>query len=234
MYQSSFLSPTPVQSLTPMIAELIDDVNTLLEQVSPGVDYRIDPDTGVILGKRQKPSLSGEPSYDHAPIGWLAINDQGAVIAAEYFKNESFSSHIHYVRSLYLTKRQERIDNLNSPDTPINLYEKITVACVFEELIVEAFVAELEERGFVVETVSVRNWTKDSSPLASIHCPQPALTMLRGSRDKFVQRWSGLLKGTDFATVTHQPWQQYQPGALNYAPQDLDQQPGNEPNHSQE
>lgn len=198
MYQNNFT--TPVQPLKPIIAELINDANALIKEVSPNGDYSIDPESGAILGKRQKPTLSGEPVYEHSAIGWIGVGVSGAAVAGEYFKSEVFASHIENVRCLQLYNLEERIANLRDPSQQVTLYENLTVACAVEELFVEALIVVLEERGYVVDTLLMCNHWGAPRGRASNWGQQSNYIPLttRMTRKQFIARWVPLLKGTDF------------------------------------
>lgn len=214
MHHTNTIPMTPVMKpVNDIITEVVNEANALIAVVTN--DYNIDAETGVILGKRQKPSLTGKQEFEVGPIGYVAAGDQGVGTAAQYYKTEPFMQRIENIHYLSIQNLEEKIANLKKPTLPITDYQPIVVASVLEGLFLDALAVVLSERGFYVEVNPVPNNLNPAARHREFDAPfgnnwNVRPVPLRNTREQFIEGWTRML-------TAPQSWGYYGNGS-NYTP----------------
>lgn len=208
MYQttSSAYPPVQISKLASIIVDVVNQVNALIKEVTP--DYSIDNETGAITGKRQRPSLTGELSYEQTQIGYLSLGNDPINASASYYRDEPFNTRIEEIFQLSITKLEERKANLDNPEAPVTQYEAITVACLFPGVFIEALAVVLGQQGFLVEYVSTPNLRHSSNRIDGAHfgyATHAAPARVCATREQFISNWSHYLTGTPYKSAFEAP-----------------------------
>lgn len=208
MYQTptSVYPTTHIAKLNDIIVDVVDAANKLIKEVSP--DYSIDNQTGAINGKRQRPSLTGELSYEPSQIGYMSLGFDPVNGSAGYYRDEPFNTRIEEIYQLNITKLEERKANLDDPNVVVTQYEIISLACLFPGMFLDALAVVLSERGFLVEYLSAPNLRNpanrlDGGAYGYGHNNVPA--MIRTNREQFINNWKHYLTGAPYKSAFEAP-----------------------------
>jgi hypothetical protein len=191
------------KKMTDVIVELVRKANELIQSVTP--DYHINDDTGAIIGKRLRPSLSGEQHFEQSQIGYVSLGWDGVNNYGNYYKNEPFAQRIETIEQLHVTRLDERIANLKDPNAQVTGYETVNVASTFSGIFVEALAVALSEAGFLAEMVSVPNMHNPSVEAAVTarvgYQNHMNAISLRMTREQFMDKWTRTLTGSVYRSA---------------------------------
>lgn len=194
--QQNYFAGVAFKSIADKIVGIVEDANALIKEVTP--DYRIDPNTGALIGMRAIPSLTGHHTYEPAIIGYIAIDDQEEFTKA-YFGKEPAISQALYSRSLSFVNKEELKANIEDAKLPITQYSPITLLSSFDGLYLDALVVVLEERGYlcrVTTTITEKpnEWPGSNYGRRNLTPNLSAPVDIRGARDEFINKWQAAFK----------------------------------------